>query len=93
MYLDIHYYSNSTFLSAYTAFFFRKLVHFLRLLLFRFYLFIFRESRKEKERGRQTLMCKRNFNGLPSTRGPDHNPGMCPDWELNWQASGLHVGV
>ena len=22
-----------------------------------------------------------------------HNPGMCPDWELNWQPFGLQVGT
>ena len=38
-------------------------------------------------------MCNRNINGLPLTHAPTgvlaHNPGMCPDWELNQQPFAL----
>ena len=51
-----------------------------------FYLFLERGEGKEKER-------ERNINvWLPLTRPPTgdlaRNPGMCPDWESNWQAFG-----
>ena len=54
---------------------------------FKFYLIIFREREgKEKER-------ERNINvwltlAFPATGDLAHNPGMCPDWESNWQPFG-----
>ena len=30
---------------------------------------------------------------VPPTRDLAHNPSMCPDWELNWQPFGSHVGT
>ena len=54
-----------------------------------FYLFIFRERGREEEtegekhqRARETLIgC---LLPIPPTRDLAHNPGMCPDQELNW---------
>ena len=41
-----------------------------------------RGKRREKER-------ERNIDWLPPTRPPTRglacNPGMCPEWELNWR--------
>ena len=62
----------------------------------RFYLFIFREKGKEKER-------KRNINVreihqlvasyMPTAGDLAHNPGMYPDWESNWLPFGSQVGT
>ena len=30
---------------------------------------------------------------VPPARDLAHNPGMCPDWELNWQTFGLQAGA
>ena len=29
----------------------------------------------------------------PPTGDLAHNPGMCPDWELNWWPSGSQIGI
>ena len=51
----------------------------------RFYLFIFREGKGGRERGRETSMCS-CFSCTPThNQGPTHNPGMCRDLESNWQ--------
>ena len=53
----------------------------------RFYLFIFWEKRgREKERERNTSVREIHClvaSRVSSTRDLAHNPGMCPDWELN----------
>ena len=56
------------------------------LLFLRFYLFIFRERGKEEKKGRETSMgcLSQAPNGDLAC-----NPGMCPDWESNWQFFGL----
>ena len=42
-------------------------------------------------------MQERNINQLPLMHAPPrnqtHNPGMCPDWELNQQPFGLQAGA
>ena len=48
----------------------------------RFYLFIFRERGKEREREGEKCQCVVAFCVSP-TGDLAHNPGMCPDWELN----------
>ena len=64
--------------------------HFLKKMLFkkhgyillRFYLFTFRERGREGEKHR----CEKHqwtASHTPPTGDPAHNPGMCPDWELN----------
>ena len=30
---------------------------------------------------------------MPPIGDPVHNPGMCPDWESNWQPFGLQAGT
>ena len=48
----------------------------LLVFFFRFYLFIFRQRGREGEREGEKHQC-----ALASC--VHHNPGMCPDWELN----------
>ena len=63
----------------------------------RFYLFIFKERGKVGERGREMLTCERNISWLPLTWPPTrdlaHNPGMCPDWDLNWWPLGSQCSI
>ena len=65
-------------------FFFSPLIFlrtFLHFLFFkRFYLFIFRGEGREI--GRETSMCG-CLSHAPPSGDLAHNPGMCPDWELN----------
>ena len=49
-----------------------------------FYFFIFRQRGREGERDEEKHQCVVAF-GAPPTGGLAYNPGMCPDWELNWQ--------
>ena len=50
-----------------------------------FYLFVFREGEgREKEGEKQCVAASR----VPPTGDLVRNPGMCPDWELNWQPFG-----
>ena len=49
----------------------------------RFYLFIFRERGREGEREGEKHECVVASHAL-LTGDLAHNPGMCPDWELNW---------
>ena len=53
----------------------------------RFYLFIFRERGREGERGEVKHQCV-VASWAPPIGDLACNPGMCPDWESNWQ----HVG-
>ena len=45
------------------------------------FIYLFLEKGGEKVEG-ATLMCGCLFT--TPTGGLAHNPGMCPDWELNW---------
>ena len=52
----------------------------------RFYLFIFRERRREGEREREGEKYQRvvaSHTHTPCTGKLACNPGMCPDWESN----------
>ena len=51
-------------------------------------LFIYfqREGKGGRKRGRETPMWEKNINWLGDWT---YNPGMCPDWELNWQPFAL----
>ena len=51
---------------------------------FKEYLFIFRERGREGEKGGEKYQCV-VASHTPPTGDLAHNPGMCPDWELNWQ--------
>ena len=53
-------------------------------LLKRFYLFIFTERGREGEREGEKHPCV-VASRTPPTEDLAHNPGLCPDWELNWQ--------
>ena len=55
-------------------------------------LFIFREGKGGRKRGRQTSMCG-CLSLEPSTGDLAHNPVMCPDWELNQQPFGLKAST
>ena len=61
---------------------FLKNFYFLFIFL-RFYLFIFRETGKEREREGKKHQCV-VASHAPPTGDLAHNPGMCLDWELNW---------
>ena len=53
------------------------------MMIFRFYLFIFRQRGKGGEREgekHQGVVASR----MVPTKDLAHGPGMCPDWESNW---------
>ena len=56
-----------------------------------FYLFLFLErGEREKERKRNIYGGEKHpsvASRMPPAGNLTHNPGMCPDWELNWQLS------
>ena len=56
-------------------------------ILFRFYLFIFRERGREGEREGEKHQCVVTSH-VPRTGDLAHNPGMCPAWEANQQCFG-----
>ena len=68
-----------------------------RFLWFFFFLFkdfiyfIFRERKGRRKRGRETSMCCCLSNA--PFWGPGDNPGVCPDWELNWQPFDLQASI
>ena len=62
---------------------------FLLLLLFRFLNYFYREGKEGRKRGRETSMC--GCLSCTPTGDPACNPGMCPDWESNWQPFGLQA--
>ena len=55
-----------------------------------FYLFIFREKKGGRKRGRETSMCG-CLSHAPYCANQACNPGMSPDWESNWQPFDLQV--
>ena len=55
-----------------------------------FYLFIFRGREREKEGEKHQCVVASH---TPPTGDLDLNPGMCPDWELNWQPFGSQAGT
>ena len=58
----------------------------------RFYLFIFRQRGREKEREGEKHQCV-VASRVPCTGDLAYNPGMCPNWESNWQPFGLQNGA
>ena len=56
----------------------------------RFYLFIFTQRGGEGERGKHQCVISSHE---PPTGDLAHNPGMCPDWELNHQPFGLQASA
>ena len=65
-------------------FFFKNFKDFMDLLLKR-------REWGEKE-GRKTAMCEK-YMGTPPTEDLTHNPGICPDCELNWPLSHTKAGT
>ena len=53
-----------------------------------FYLFNFREREREGEKHQGVVA-----SHVPPTGDLAPNPGMCPDWELNWWLFGLQAGA
>ena len=62
------------------------------LFLKRFYLFIFRQRRREGERKGEKHQCA-VASRVPWTGDLACNPDMCPDWESNQQPFGSQAGV
>ena len=56
-----------------------------------FYLFIFRERKGRRKRGRETSVCGCLSHTL--TGDLARNPGMCPDWESNQRPFGWQAGA
>ena len=55
----------------------------LSFFFLRFYLFVFRvRGRKREREGKKHQYMVANC--MPPTGDLVHNPGMCPDWKLNW---------
>ena len=54
----------------------------------RFHLFMFREKGREGERKREKHQCV-VASHMPLTGDLACDPGMCSDWDLNWQPFGL----
>ena len=72
-----------------------SIIFFLKCLVeffsFRYYLFIFREGKGGRKRGRE---CQCVVASPVSPTGDlAHNPGMCPDWELNRWPFGLQAST
>ena len=61
-----------------------------RVFFFFFKIFIFREREGEREGEKQQCVVG---SRVPPTGDLVHNPGMCPDWELNWQPFGWQTGT
>ena len=67
------------------------------LFFLRFYLFIFRERGREGERQGEKHQCEKEtticglsyISHVRLNLDRACNPGMCPDWELNWQPFAL----
>ena len=47
---------------------------------------------REREREGEKHQCVVAFR-MPTTGDLVHNPGMCPDWELNWPPFGSQAGL
>ena len=63
---------------------------FFNIFFLRFYLLIFRE--REEEREGEKHQCVVASRATPNG-GLAHNPGMFPDWELNWQPFGFQAST
>ena len=58
----------------------------------RFHLFIFRQRGREGEREGEIHQCV-VASRVPPAGDLAYNPGMYPNWESNWQPSGLQAGT
>ena len=57
-----------------------------------FYVFIFRQKGRGKEREGEKHQCV-VASRAPPTGDLACNPGMCPNWELNWRPFGLQAST
>ena len=60
------------------------------------YLFLEGGKRREKKRERNINVWEVHrlvVSRMPPTGDLAHTPGMCPDWELNWQPFGSQAGT
>ena len=48
-----------------------------------FFIYLPLDRGEGRKRGRETSMCG-CLSSAPPTGDLARNPGMCPDWELNW---------
>ena len=64
---------------------------------FKIPLFIFGDRGEGRKKERETLMHERQHQSVasrtPLTGNLAHNPGMCPDWELNQRPFSLQVSA
>ena len=60
---------------------------FFNLLFLDFYIFIFKEKRREGEKEGEKHQCV-IASHTPPTGDLARNPGMCPDWESKWRPFG-----
>ena len=56
------------------------------------FVFIFRGRVREGEREGEKHQCVAP-SSAPRTGDLTLNPGLCPDWELNWRPFGLQAGA
>ena len=87
--METNFYNGCTSLHSYQLFCVLAIVGFFFLFLKKdfIYLFLERGEAKEKSEG-EKHQCVIAFHAWVPTRDLAHNPGMCPDWELNWQPFG-----
>ena len=57
-----------------------------------FYIFIFIESGREREREGEKYQCV-VVSHVPAAGDLASNPGMCPDWDLNWWPFGSQPSI
>ena len=62
--------------------------YFLKIL----FIYFQRKEKGGRKRGGETSMCG-FLSCTPPTGDLAGNPGMCPDWELNWRPFGLQTGT
>ena len=62
------------------------------IFFLRFYLFIFRERGRERERDGEDHQCA-VASRTPSAKDVAHNPGMCPDWVLTYGPLGSQAST
>ena len=58
---------------------------------FQDFIYLFLERVEGRERGRETSICGCLYT--PPAGDVAHNPGMCPEWELNQQLFGLQAST
>ena len=58
----------------------------------KYFIYLFLERGREAVREGEKHHCV-VASSTPPTGDLAHNPGMCPDWESNWQPFGSQVGT